>query len=64
MVVFLFAIGEVLEGVAAGRARARIRALGALVPKTARLVVGTRVPADSLAIRIPALCRRERGLAG
>ena len=60
LVVFLFAIGEVLEGVAAGRARAGIRALGALVPKTARLVVGTRVrevPADSLAIGNAVLVR-------
>ncbi len=38
LVVFLFAVGEVLEGVAAERARASIRALGALVPRTARLV--------------------------
>ncbi|GLS85597.1 heavy metal-transporting ATPase [Cypionkella aquatica] len=37
MVVFLFAIGEVLEGVAADRARASIRALADLVPKTALL---------------------------
>ncbi|AQS41805.1 MAG: Heavy metal translocating P-type ATPase [Candidatus Tokpelaia hoelldobleri] len=35
MVVFLFNIGEMLEGVAAGRARAGIRALDALAPKTA-----------------------------
>ena len=35
LVVFLFAVGEVLEGVAAGRARASIRALANLVPKTA-----------------------------
>lgn len=35
LVVFLFAVGEVLEGVAADRARASIRALGDLVPKTA-----------------------------
>ncbi len=35
LVVFLFAVGEVLEGVAADRARAGIRALGELVPKTA-----------------------------
>ncbi|OYW65094.1 MAG: cadmium-translocating P-type ATPase [Bosea sp. 12-68-7] len=35
LVVFLFAVGEVLEGVAADRARASIRALGELVPKTA-----------------------------
>jgi len=36
MVVFLFAVGEMLEGVAAGRARAGIRALVALMPRTAR----------------------------
>ncbi|MGL4590983.1 MAG: heavy metal translocating P-type ATPase, partial [Aestuariivirga sp.] len=35
LVVFLFAVGEVLEGVAADRARASIKALGDLVPKTA-----------------------------
>tara|TARA_B100000700_G_scaffold186591_1_gene205626 strand:- start:25517 stop:28156 length:2640 start_codon:yes stop_codon:yes gene_type:complete len=35
LVVFLFAVGEVLEGVAADRARSSIRALGDLVPKTA-----------------------------
>lgn len=35
LVVFLFAVGEVLEGVAADRARASIRALGELVPKIA-----------------------------
>jgi Cd2+/Zn2+-exporting ATPase len=34
-VVFLFLVGEMLEGVAAGRARASIKALTALVPKTA-----------------------------
>ncbi len=36
VVVFLFAVGELLEGVAAGRARAGIRALVELVPRTAR----------------------------
>ncbi|MBC9877694.1 cadmium-translocating P-type ATPase [Bradyrhizobium sp. INPA01-394B] len=36
-VVFLFLIGELLEGVAASRARASIRDLTKLVPKTARL---------------------------
>ncbi|MAS13349.1 MAG: heavy metal translocating P-type ATPase [Nitratireductor sp.] len=35
LVVFLFAVGELLEGVAANRARAGIRALGDLVPKIA-----------------------------
>lgn len=37
LVVFLFAVGEVLEGLAADRARASIRALGELVPRTAIL---------------------------
>jgi cation transport ATPase len=37
LVVFLFAVGEVLEGVAADRARASIRALADLVPKSALL---------------------------
>jgi len=36
-VVFLFAVGEVLEGVAANKARDGIRALANLVPKTALL---------------------------
>ena len=35
--VFLFLIGELLEGVAASRARASILDLTKLVPKTARL---------------------------
>jgi Cd2+/Zn2+-exporting ATPase len=35
VVVLLFALGELLENVAAGRARAGIRALGALMPRTA-----------------------------
>lgn len=34
-VVFLFLVGELLEGVAAGKARASIQSLTALVPKTA-----------------------------
>ncbi|WP_456307477.1 heavy metal translocating P-type ATPase [Paeniroseomonas aquatica] len=38
VVVFLFTIGELLENVAAGRARAGIEALGALVPRTALLL--------------------------
>ncbi|MEQ8342981.1 heavy metal translocating P-type ATPase [Marinovum algicola] len=53
LVVFLFAVGEMLEGVAASRARNGIRALAALVPKTALLETDgqTReVPAESLAI--------------
>jgi Zn2+/Cd2+-exporting ATPase len=35
LVVLLFAIGELLEGVAAGRARAGIRSLVAMMPRTA-----------------------------
>ncbi|TDR89811.1 heavy metal translocating P-type ATPase [Enterovirga rhinocerotis] len=52
-VVFLFLIGEMLEGVAAGRARASIQGLAALVPKTALVEEGgatTEVPAERLAI--------------
>jgi len=40
LVVFLFAVGDLLEGVSAGRARDGIRALAKLVPRTARLEVG------------------------
>ncbi len=52
-VVFLFLVGELLEGVAAGRARQSIQSLTALLPKTALLEVGVRtreVPAESLAV--------------
>ncbi|MFG1364095.1 heavy metal translocating P-type ATPase [Xanthobacter versatilis] len=52
-VVFLFLVGELLEGVAAGRARASIRALTALVPKTAlveRNGATLDVPAGSLKV--------------
>ncbi|MER8783912.1 heavy metal translocating P-type ATPase [Mesorhizobium sp. M0664] len=52
-VVFLFLIGELLEGVAAGKARSSIQALTVLVPKTAFVEKGgqTReVPAESLAV--------------
>src|SRR3954454_21608398 len=52
-VVFLFLIGELLEGVAAGRARASIQSLSALVPKTALVERDGRtgeVPADQLAV--------------
>ncbi|WP_299314485.1 cation-translocating P-type ATPase, partial [uncultured Halomonas sp.] len=38
VVVFLFAVGELLEGVAASRARRSISALADLTPSTARLV--------------------------
>jgi Zn2+/Cd2+-exporting ATPase len=60
LVVFLFAVGEVLEGVAANKARDGIRALANLVPKTALLVegAGTReVPASALAIGQTVLAR-------
>ena len=53
VVVFLFAVGELFEGVAAGRARAGIATLAALAPKTALLVEseGVReVPADTLQV--------------
>jgi Zn2+/Cd2+-exporting ATPase len=53
VVVFLFAVGEVLEGFAASKARAGIKALGALVPKTAYVEDnGTvrEVPAEALRI--------------
>ncbi|GIW29740.1 MAG: ATPase [Meiothermus sp.] len=57
VVVFLFAVGELLESIAAGRARAGIKALAALAPKTAFLLEGegedirTReVPASSLRV--------------
>ena len=38
VVVFFFAVGELLEGVAAGKARQGIQSLAALTPKTALLV--------------------------
>jgi Cd2+/Zn2+-exporting ATPase len=52
-VVFLFLVGELLEGIAAGRARASIQSLSTLVPKTAFLEENGKtreVPADSLSI--------------
>ncbi len=53
LVVFLFAVGEVLEGVAANRARDGIRALATLVPKTALVEIAGQiqeVPAALLVI--------------
>ena len=53
LVVFLFAVGGVLEGVAAGKARDGIRALADLIPKTALLEVNgsiTEIPAAGLAV--------------
>lgn len=52
-VVFLFLVGELLEGVAAGKARASIQSLTTLVPKTALIEQNGKtveVPADSLAV--------------
>ncbi|WP_458761151.1 heavy metal translocating P-type ATPase [Afipia sp. TerB] len=53
-VVFLFLIGELLEGVAASRARASIQDLTKLVPKTARLEdddgQAREVEADTLSV--------------
>ena len=50
LVVFLFAVGEVLEGVAANKARDGIRALANLVPKTALLVEGDKTREVAAAI--------------
>ena len=53
LVVFLFAVGEVLEGVAADKARASIRALADLVPKTAIVEEnGTTREVDASALQI------------
>ncbi len=57
-VLFFFAVGELLEGVAAGRARAGIQSLAALAPKTALLLEGgllgggtvREIPAEQLHI--------------
>ncbi len=59
-VVFLFTIGELLESIAAGRARAGIRALESLMPRTALLVQdgsARPVPAASLEIGDTVLIR-------
>jgi Cd2+/Zn2+-exporting ATPase len=51
--VFLFLVGELLEGIAAGRARASIQALATLVPKTALLErdgATAEVEAESLSV--------------
>lgn len=53
LVVFLFAVGEVLEGVAANKARSSIKALAELVPKTALLeenATTREVPAAALVV--------------
>ncbi len=52
-VVFLFLVGELLEGVAAGKARASIQSLTTLVPKNALLEAAgevKEVPAETLAV--------------
>ena len=60
VVVFLFLVGELLEGIATGRARASIRALATLMPKTAlveRDGTTQTVPAESLTIDAIVLVR-------
>lgn len=59
-VVFLFLVGELLEGVAARRARASIQNLATLVPKTAfveRNGVVEEVPAEKLSVGTVILVR-------
>ncbi|MBP1878454.1 heavy metal translocating P-type ATPase [Agrobacterium rubi] len=59
-VVFLFLVGELLEGVAAGKARDSIKSLAALVPKTAFVEDAGKtreVPAESLALGAVILVR-------
>jgi Zn2+/Cd2+-exporting ATPase len=53
VVVFFFMIGELLEGIAAGSARAGIKSLSKLTPKTALLLENAQtkeVPADALRV--------------
>ena len=53
VVVILFLVGELLEGIATGRARASIKALATLVPKTALLETNgatKEVPAEGLMV--------------
>jgi Cd2+/Zn2+-exporting ATPase len=60
IVVFLFCVGEVLEGVAAEKARSGIRSLAALVPQTAWLEEGgsvREVAAETLRIGQTVLVR-------
>ncbi|WP_245282287.1 MULTISPECIES: heavy metal translocating P-type ATPase [Hyphomicrobiales] len=60
IVVFLFCVGEVLEGVAAEKARSGIRSLAALVPQTAWLEEGgtvREVAAETLRIGQSVLVR-------
>nr|WP_255500368.1 heavy metal translocating P-type ATPase [Brevundimonas sp. P7753] len=60
VVVLLFLVGEMLEGVAAGRARKSIQGLTDLVPKTALVEVNgqvSEVPAEGLAVGVVILVR-------
>jgi Cd2+/Zn2+-exporting ATPase len=60
MVVLLFLVGELLEGVAAGKARASIQSLTALVPKSAFVERDGRldeVPAETLSVGAVILVR-------
>ncbi len=53
VVVFFFMIGEWLEGISAGRARAGIKALAALTPKTALVIEAEQtneIPAENLKV--------------
>ncbi len=53
IVVALFAVGELLEGVAAGRARSGIKALGQIAPKTAMVETQTglvETPIEKIAL--------------
>ncbi|MFC4453563.1 heavy metal translocating P-type ATPase [Deinococcus sonorensis] len=53
VVVFFFAVGELLEGVAVGRARSGIKALSALTPRTAKVLKKGKVfelPVESLKV--------------
>lgn len=53
LVVFLFAVGEVLEGVAANKARDSIRALASLIPKIALLETnGTTREVDAALLQV------------
>jgi Cd2+/Zn2+-exporting ATPase len=49
LVVFLFAVGELLEGIAAGRARSGIKALAQIAPKTAMVETAAGLVETSIA---------------
>ncbi len=62
IVVFLFAVGELLESVATGRARAGVRALAAMAPKVALLLEGEKVREVPVAqLRVGDLVRVQPG---